>query len=863
MHKGKRRLPRIWALLAVALIFSASLSAQAQTVSQLIQAAGAGHAESFNRLVAMGVDIVPEIQRAFDERWPYHAYISQRTEMTRLLAALNHIDTVPALKSALIMEQGIREIAIDALLALDELTPAEIAVDLLRDPVDYQLAKLEMFRKLHEKGEDVVAILGNVFDALATDPEAAATIDDAADFLTRFIIEDKAVVQTGPLTREQVLAMLRARQNQAQQAGGAQAGDINQRLFAFLIEQANHEDPGNRRLALRTIGRLADQLRVTEQAEKFPLGDFVPHLLVALNNPEENTANRVLAARALEQIVPASPEVLDAFVAVVADESLDVEIKWPAIRSLENAGELLGERVHELLALVSRLDPAMRWRLAGVFVNNGRKDPAIAAGLSELLASDDADLQFYAVQALGAIGAQAAGSAPLLLSALDSADEAMRESIIRALGRIAPSDPQVKALVATLPPVPPAPEGPIPAFPGAEGRGAYATGGRGGEVYIVTNINNSGPGSLRDAVSRPNRTVVFAVSGTIESRSQLRTAENITIAGQTAPGDGITVADYPTLIGGNNIVRYMRFRLGERTGLINSDAVNIDRFVSNVILDHVSVSWSNDEALSTYDNENVTIQYSLIGEALNYRNHSAGGLWGPRATYHHNLFYSNKVRNPKLSYLGDTLDYVNNVVYNWRERSVDTGSQGRINMIGNYFKPGPSTLGSASTMLIAPDPNDVRLYLEGNVLEGSSIVTEDNWRGVVGSAGRMSEPFSGPEITVHSAEEAYELVLAHAGASLPRRDPVDQRVIEDVINGTGKILTRQSEVGGFPVMNSILAPVDSDRDGMPDMWEIYNGLNPFDPADRNHDSTGDGYTNLEKYLHALTEPHVLWAPPGM
>jgi len=194
---------------------------------------------------------------------------------------------------------------------------------------------------------------------------------------------------------------------------------------------------------------------------------------------------------------------------------------------------------------------------------------------------------------------------------------------------------------------------------------------------------------------------------------------------------------------------------------------------------------------------------------------------------------------------------------------VDTGSLGRINMIGNYFKPGPSTLPAVRNELLAPDPNDVRVYLEGNVIEGYPEITEDNLRGVKGFVLEMNAPYPGMNIAVHSAQEAFELVLAHAGASLPKRDAVDERVINDVKSGTGKILLRQSEVGGFPVMNSALAPVDSDRDGMPDMWEIYSGLDPYDPSDRNGDATGDGYTNLEKYLHALTQPHELWAPPGI
>ncbi len=364
---------------------------------------------------------------------------------------------------------------------------------------------------------------------------------------------------------------------------------------------------------------------------------------------------------------------------------------------------------------------------------------------------------------------------------------------------------------------------------------------------------------MRDAVSKPNRTVVFAISGTIELHSQLRTAANITIAGQTAPGDGIAVADYPTLInGGNSIVRFMRFRLGDRQGLTSSDALNIARNVSHVIIDHCSVSWGTDEVFSSYDNSEITVQYSMFGEGLNWLNHSAVGLWGPRTTYHHNLIYTNKTRHPKLAYLGDIVEFSNNVVYNWRERSVYTGSQGRINFIANYFKPGPETQSSRRNQLVEPDGNDVRIYIVDNVMEGNPAVSENNWLGVTKSAIQMHEPYESAPITYHTAEEAYEILLAKAGAYLPRRDAVDERVINDVINGTGKVILRQNEVGGFPIMNSVLPLVDSDQDGMPDIWEIYNGLNPFDPADASYDQDGDGYTNLEEYLNAIVAGYPLF-----
>lgn len=391
----------------------------------------------------------------------------------------------------------------------------------------------------------------------------------------------------------------------------------------------------------------------------------------------------------------------------------------------------------------------------------------------------------------------------------------------------------------------------IPAFPGAEGYGAYASGGRGGEVYEVTNLNDSGPGSLRDAVSQPNRTVVFRVSGTITLKSELKIQGNITIAGQTAPGDGITVKGYPTSIRGDNvIIRYMRFRLGDENNL-KSDSFDINGR-KNIILDHCSFSWGVDENISMYDNTNLTVQWCIISEGLNYMNHSCGGLWGPRSSYHHNLFAHNKTRNPKLAYLDNnvSLDFRNNVIYDWGEMSVYTGSQGLLNIVNNYYKPGPSTTSHATT-LVSPDSSGTnKIYISGNYLEGSPEITEDNWKGVTDNAVRAYVPYTAPYVTTHSAEEAYHLVLAEAGASLVR-DAIDARIVNEVLTGTGSIIDHPAQVGGYPELKSTTPPDDSDHDGMPDYWEIANGLNPNDPEDRNGDFNNDGYTNLEDYLNSL------------
>jgi len=391
------------------------------------------------------------------------------------------------------------------------------------------------------------------------------------------------------------------------------------------------------------------------------------------------------------------------------------------------------------------------------------------------------------------------------------------------------------------------------AFPGAEGFGAYTTGGRSGTVYEVTNLNDSGPGSLRDAVSGSNRTIVFRVSGYINLQSTLKINGNsITIAGQTAPGDGICVRDYPTDVNGDNIIiRYIRFRLGDKYDL-SSDAININD-QKNVIIDHCSIGWGVDECASWYGNENVTIQWCIIGEGLAYKGHSMGGLWGGQSTYHHNLIHTCGSRHPKFAYTydEDITDHRNNVIYNWDYESAYTSPTGRVNIVGNYYKYGPSTNSNVKRRIVYSEYDTKRLYVADNYVFGYPDITADNWNGGVdGVPIRHDEPFPAPAIAYQTAEEAYESVLEHTGASI-QRDSLDLRVINNVTNGTGNIINRQSDVGGFPVLQSLTPPIDTDHDGMPDDWEVANQLEPDNPDDRNDDHDNDGFTNLEEYLNSL------------
>jgi len=402
------------------------------------------------------------------------------------------------------------------------------------------------------------------------------------------------------------------------------------------------------------------------------------------------------------------------------------------------------------------------------------------------------------------------------------------------------------------------------AFPTAEGYGKYSVGGRGGKVYEVTNLNSSGPGSLGEAIEATGpRTVVFRVSGTIEGNFKIKN-DKITIAGQTAPGDGICIKGSLGLDANDVIIRYIRARTNER-----GDAVSAGHGKSRIILDHVSASWSTDEVMSIYQNSHVTIQYCMITEPTgNGKSHKFGGIWGNNySTYHHNLIAHSDSRNPRWASGAQFSDYRNNVLYNWGYQSSYGGEpeqRGRpqynfttVNMVANYYKPGPATRSNARGRIVQPSDGG-SWYVADNVVVGSPEVTADNWKGVVdGNFTRLDQPWDAMPINQQSPEDAYQTVLEHAGCSLPNRDAIDARIIDEVRTGTAKygengIISEPNDVGGWPELKSAPAPADSDHDGMPDNWEKDNGLNPEDPGDGNIIGE-NGYTNLENYLNSLVD----------
>jgi len=425
------------------------------------------------------------------------------------------------------------------------------------------------------------------------------------------------------------------------------------------------------------------------------------------------------------------------------------------------------------------------------------------------------------------------------------------------------------------------------AFPGAEGYGRFARGGRGGRVIEVTNLNDSGPGSFRAAVNAAGpRTVVFRVSGVIKLASAISIQpEFLTIAGQTAPGDGICLRGFPvgTSAGSSDIIiRFLRVRLGDE-GRHSFDAMGLGG--GHTIFDHCSISWSIDEGLDSRTAWNATFQRCLISEALDdsFQRHPhafAASIGGNMASYHHNLLAHCTGRNWSLAggydnavHFAGHLDLRNNVVYNWRHRTTDGGAK-RVNFINNYYKPGPA---SRVFHLVKPDvgsPADRQMYhIAGNLMEGHPEYAQDNWKGVVpnGEAPlaefKYVDPLFPGYVATTSAAEAYQDVLADVGATLPRQDAIDRRIIREVRDGTFTyrgskgnlpgIIDSQRDLGPNPWPDYKTYDVleDSDHDGLPDAWEHEHGLNPHSPADdfsdANADPDGDGYTNLEDYLNAL------------
>ena len=449
------------------------------------------------------------------------------------------------------------------------------------------------------------------------------------------------------------------------------------------------------------------------------------------------------------------------------------------------------------------------------------------------------------------------------------------------------------------------------AFPGAEGGGMYTTGGRGGKVIHVTNLNDSGTGSLRAALSESGaRTIVFDVAGLISLQSRLSISKgDVTIAGQTAPGDGICLKNFSTYVGADNvIIRFVRFRMGDEKKT-EDDAI-WGRYQKNIILDHCSMSWSTDECASFYANQNFTMQWCILTESLRNSvhgkgSHGYGGIWGGKnASFHHNLLANHDSRNPRIDHPQIYDNYVSthrgnvdvrcNAIYNWGSNHTYGGEDGWFNIVNNYYKPGPASSDKKYFVdaygLYTKDgkvyaDSYPELYLSGNVNTRHSLqndITGIYWHngsqyGNYQTLKSVQHKLVGPSsedvyTTTHTAENAFARICTSAGASL-NRDIVDTRACGDAQNGNATyedggngskngIIDTQTAVGGWPSYTASSAEMekvkDTDGDGMPDWFEEEFGLNKSAAADGNSktlDHKGR-YTNLEMYLHFLVRDIV-------
>lgn len=505
-----------------------------------------------------------------------------------------------------------------------------------------------------------------------------------------------------------------------------------------------------------------------------------------------------------------------------------------------------------------------------------------------------------------------------------------------------------------------------PAFPGAEGHGRYVTGGRGGKVVHVTNLNDSGTGSFREAVKSGNRIIIFDVAGVIALKSNRKIADNITILGQTAPSPGITLRYYTVQPGSNNIIRFLRIRRGQEKNINDGADASWQRNKTGIIFDHCSFSWSIDEVASFYDNNNFTMQWCTVAESLTNPGHSKGahgygGIWGGKlASFHHNFVGHLMNRGPRFNgarygwtgytsnkdydtykwkntVQAENVDFRNCVMYNAQGTCYGGPGGGQINIVNNYYKAGPShslkgttqnglkvdvstgkergsqdriTLVTLSTISNSdknhPEFYDMtsRYFINGNTTETTkgSVTMNQDWKGISYDKGipsqngehyspdaknfygdnvahvtisgkscvkiKMDAPAPTGDVTTHSAAEAFSKVLAYSGASL-YRDEIDARYMEEAKTGTAKykgsitkspgIIDKVSDVNGYTEANfgkgSRPADFDTDNDGIPDAWELANGLNPNDASDALTYSldSKEYYTNLEVYANSLVE----------
>lgn len=612
-------------------------------------------------------------------------------------------------------------------------------------------------------------------------------------------------------------------------------------------------------------------------------------LVALVIDQNQDLAMRQAAICALEWIAKPDSVVFVSLLDIAFDQDQDKEIRDTAVRAIALSSSHLPEDVLPLLASFSVLDSNQQWLIAPLIVAAGKELDQVIHELINLVIDGDDEACFFGIRCLSAIGSSAEAALPILLDiVLNSANEQLRTAAVRAIVQIGrnnedidiflnrmsqDNNPDIQRIALqgiekwkTVVPKQ------VLAFPTAQGFGAWTPGGRGGKVYIVTNLNDKGPGSLREAVEASGpRIVIFNVAGTIFLQSGLRIQNPyITIAGQTAPGDGVTIANYETSIETHDvIIRHLRFRLGDLYRS-ESDALGVNGG-SNVIIDHVSASWGMDETLSVSESDNVTVQWCYITESMKNSYHSKGshgygslvrGGYGGQYSLLNNLWAHHMGRMPRPgnynSYLKDPdglfVDFRNNVFYNWGGSTSgannDSNSVTKYNFINNYYISGPNTSGLKAFREYSVK---AQAYFAGNYMNG--VEPADPWtlvdvkisRDIFETEYKQDKPFESGYVSTVAAEQAYQQVLEVAGAQ--PRDAIDLRVTQSVIERTGRHINSQIDVGSWLSIRLYPAFRDTNGDGIPDWWYVKYGFDPVLGLPLNQDLNGSGYTNIEEYLN--------------
>ena len=619
--------------------------------------------------------------------------------------------------------------------------------------------------------------------------------------------------------------------------------------------------------------------------------------LIDLVGSQKNALElRRAAIYALEWVAKPDSAMFNQLITLAFERHQDQAISETAIRTIAQSRLNRPEDIWPLLAYMPFMNDEQLWLISPLIVEAGEKSQTIIQELTNLAIDGDNRARLLAIRCLSALEVGAKMAIPVLLDIIyNDTEQELRIAAIRALVQIGEGtqdlDPFLEDFALDYNPNvqrialqglgrwKASPPEKVLAFPTAQGFGAWTPGGRGGKIYIVTNLNDKGPGSLREAVEASgSRIVLFNVSGTIFLESDLKIQNPyITIAGQSAPGHGITIANHETSVETHDvIIRHLRFRLGDQKRA-ESDALGVNG-ANNVIIDHVSASWGMDETLSVSESDNVTVQWSFITESMKNSYHSKGphgygslvrGGYGAKYSFINNLWAHHMGRMPRPgnynNYLVDPeglfVDFRNNVFYNWGGNVAgannDKDSVTKYNFINNYYIRGYNSTGSYAFREYS---TKAQAYFAGNYMNGiepsdpwSLVDVQISWNTFMNYY-KQEQPFESGHVTTVSAPEAYELVLANAGAQ--PRDAIDQRVQESVINRTGRHIDSQHEVGGFLEIQLFPPDKDSNNDGIPDWWYVKHGFNPSVGLPTDLDLNGDGYTIIEEYLNG-TNPDVI------